>query len=160
MRPCTRRIVPAEGIIKAASLSDALGEHAAWCRTAPNALSIPIIPPVDSVTSIETVGDVHIVTLRGEIDAFTAPSLRDDLRRLVEESGAVNVVADLEGVTFLDSSALGALVGILRRLRERNGQLRIVQPRTPAARIFELTGLDAVLDIYPDRTAAVSAASE
>jgi anti-anti-sigma regulatory factor len=35
-----------------------------------------------------------------------------------------------------------------------------VQPRTAAARIFELTGLDAVLDLYPDRAAAVSAASE
>jgi len=96
----------------------------------------------------------------GEIDAFTAPSLRDDLRHLVEDVGAVNVVVDLEAVTFLDSSALGALVGVLRRLRERNGQLRIVQPVTAAARIFELTGLDAVLDLYPDRAAAVSAASE
>ena len=114
----------------------------------------------DSVTSIETVGDVHVVTLRGEIDAFTAPSLRDDLRHLVEDTGAVTVVVDLGAVTFLDSSALGALVGVLRRLRERNGQLRIVQPRTAAARIFELTGLDAVLDLYPDRAAAVSAANE
>jgi uncharacterized protein len=42
MRPCTRRIVPAEGIIKATSLNDALGEHAPWCRTAPNALPIHI----------------------------------------------------------------------------------------------------------------------
>ena len=114
---------------------------------------------MESVTPIETVGDVHVVTLRGEIDAFTAPSLRGDLRHLVEETGALVVVVDLEGVTFLDSSALGALVGVFRRLRERNGQLRIVQPRTAAARIFELTGLDAVLDLYPDRAAALSAAS-
>ena len=40
---------------------------------------------MDSVTSLETVGNVHVVTLRGEIDAFTAPSLRDDLRHLVED---------------------------------------------------------------------------
>ena len=44
MRPCTRRIVPTEGIIKATSLNDALGEHAPWCRTAPNALLIHIKP--------------------------------------------------------------------------------------------------------------------
>ena len=37
MRPCTRRIVPAEDVIKATSLHDVLGEHAPWCRTAPNA---------------------------------------------------------------------------------------------------------------------------
>jgi len=44
MRPCTRRIVPAEGIIKATSLNDALGEHAPWCRTAPDALPIHTKP--------------------------------------------------------------------------------------------------------------------
>jgi len=115
---------------------------------------------MDSVTTIELVGDVYVVTLRGEIDAFTAPSLREDLRHLVEDTGAVSVVVDLEAVVFLDSSALGALVGTLRRLRERDGQLRIVQPGTAASRIFELTGLDAVLDLYPDRAAALSAASE
>src|SRR3954452_10437670 len=38
MRPCTRRIAPAENVIKATSLNDVLGEHAPWCRTAPNAL--------------------------------------------------------------------------------------------------------------------------
>ena len=115
---------------------------------------------MDSVTTIELVDDVYVVTLRGEIDAFTAPSLRDDLRHLVEDTGAVSVVVDLEAVVFLDSSALGALVSVLRRLRERDGQLRVVEPRTAASRIFELTGLDAVLDLYPDRAAALSAASE
>ena len=38
MRPCTRRIVPAEDVIKATSLNDVLGEHAPWCRTAPATL--------------------------------------------------------------------------------------------------------------------------
>ena len=114
---------------------------------------------MDSVTPVEIVGELHIVTLRGEIDAFTAPTLRADLRHLVEERGARIVVVDLEAVTFLDSSALGALVGAFRRLRERDGQLRIVEPRAAASRIFELTGLDAVLDLYPDREAAISAAS-
>ena len=45
MRPCTRRIVPAEDVIKATSLNDVLGEHAPWCRTAPNA-PLPHIKPL------------------------------------------------------------------------------------------------------------------
>ena len=44
MRLCTRRIVPAEGIIKATSLNDALGEHAPWCMTAPDAPLLHIKP--------------------------------------------------------------------------------------------------------------------
>ena len=58
------------------------------------------------------------------------------------------MVVDLAAVTFLDSSALGAIVGLFRRLRERDGRLRIVQPTGAASRIFEHTGLDAVLDLY------------
>jgi len=112
------------------------------------------------VTTSEKVGDAYVVTLRGEIDAFTAPSLRDDLRALVEEQGARTVVVDLKTVMFLDSSALGALVGVFRRLRERDGELRIVRPGTTASRIFELTGLDAVLDLYADQKDALSATSE
>jgi anti-sigma B factor antagonist len=112
------------------------------------------------VGRIEQLGDAYVVTLGGEIDAFNAPSLRVDLRRLVEETGASTIVVDLAAVTFLDSSALGALVGLLRRVRERNGRLRIVLPEAHAARIFELTGLDEVLDLYPGREAALSATSE
>lgn len=114
---------------------------------------------MEPVTTIEEVGEAHVVTLRGEIDAFTAPSLRLDLRGLVEDAGASVIVVDLSAVTFLDSSALGALVGALRRLREHDGRLHIVTPASPAARIFEHTGLDAVLDLYPDREAALSATS-
>jgi anti-sigma B factor antagonist len=113
---------------------------------------------MQQVTTIDQVGDVYVVTLRGEIDAFTSPGLRNELRELVEEDDAHAVVVDLSGVTFLDSSALGALVGLLRRLRERDGRLLIVQPATAARRIFEHTGLDAVLDLYEDRDTALSAA--
>lgn len=114
---------------------------------------------MQTVTTIQDLGDLFLVTLRGEIDAFTAPSLRDDLHKLVDERGAETVVIDLSAVTFLDSSALGALVGVLRRLRERDGRLLIVPPDNAAARIFELTGLDAVLDLRETRDEAISAAS-
>ncbi len=114
---------------------------------------------METVTTIEQLGDAYVVTLRGEIDAYTAPALRLDLRRLIEDEGALTLVIDLTAVTFLDSTALGALVGALRRLRERNGRLRIVRPQAAAARIFELTGLDTVLELYPERDAALNAES-
>jgi anti-sigma B factor antagonist len=112
---------------------------------------------MESASTIEQLGDTYVVTARGELDVFTAPALRLDLQRLAENSAVAVLVIDLFAVTFLDSSGLGALVGALRRLRERGGSLRIVRPQTPAARIFELTGLGEVLDLYPTRDAALSA---
>ena len=88
---------------------------------------------------------MHVIRLDGELDAYSAPSLRERLRALIEGEAALDVlVVDLERVSFLDSTILGTLVGCLRRMRERGGELQLVYPAGPAERIFALTGLDAV----------------
>lgn len=91
-----------------------------------------------------------VVRLEGELDAFVAPELRDHLHRAVERRGPGGVlIVDLERVTFMDSTILGALVGAMRRMREQGGELQLVYPPPPASRIFELTGLDSVFPRAP-----------
>jgi anti-sigma B factor antagonist len=103
-------------------------------------------------------GDTAVVTLRGELDAHDAPRLRELFTAAVAElEGAARplLVVDLTGVAFLDSTALGTVVGAVRRVRERGGEFRVVLPESPARRIFEITGLDEVLDVRPTRAAAL-----
>ena len=101
-----------------------------------------------------------VVTLRGELDAHDAPRLREVFQGALDEldgrDGAC-LVLDLTGVAFLDSTALGVLVGGLRRVREAGGEMPVVLPETTARRIFEITGLDQVLSVYPTRAAALAA---
>ena len=111
----------------------------------------------DRVTT-ERVSGVFVVAPAGELDAFTAPELRSELHRLLEDPSTGRLVVDLTAVTFLDSSALGALVGALRRLRERHGELYVVQPRPTVLRIFEVTGLDSVFTLQATRDDALAAA--
>lgn len=93
---------------------------------------------------------VQVVRLDGELDAFSAPALREQLHSLIASEQELDVlVVDLERVSFLDSTILGTLVGGLRRMRERGGELQLVYPTGPAARIFALTGLDAVFPRAP-----------
>jgi anti-sigma B factor antagonist len=88
---------------------------------------------------------MHVIELAGELDAFNTPELRERLSRLIEEDDELRVlVVDLSQVSFLDSTVLGTLVGALRRMRERGGELQLVYPAHPVSRIFTLTGLDAV----------------
>jgi anti-sigma B factor antagonist len=68
------------------------------------------------------------------------------------------IVLDLSTVSFLDSTVLGAIVGLLRRVREGGRELRTVLPDTTARRIFEITNLVAALDVWPSREAAVDGA--
>ena len=57
-----------------------------------------------------------LIAVSGEIDVATAPQLRECLHRVVAQ-GEATVILDLLGVTFLDSTALGVLVGALKRCR-------------------------------------------
>jgi anti-sigma B factor antagonist len=113
-------------------------------------MSGPRIEPFDSGT---------VVTLAGELDAFDAPGLREAFHSLMEASPAGVIVLDLSAVAFLDSTVLGTIVGLLRRVREGGGELRTVLPDTTALRIFEITGLVAALDVWPSREAAVVGAA-
>jgi len=100
-----------------------------------------------------------LVTLRGELDAHDAPRLRTTFVEAVEEAARLGegsrVVLDLTSVAFLDSTVLGAVVGVLRRAREADRDLVVVLPSTSARRIFEITGLDQVLPTRPTRAAAL-----
>jgi anti-sigma B factor antagonist len=97
-----------------------------------------------------------VVTLRGELDAYDAPSLRSAFSELTAGKSGIQVVLDLAAVSFLDSTALGTMVGLLRRVRENGGELRVVLPETAARKIFEVTSLDKALDVWPSREAALA----
>ena len=87
------------------------------------------------------------ITLNGEVDVYTAPRLKESLVEQIE-SGCVNVLVDLEGVGFIDSSGLGVLVGGMRRAKEGGGTIRLVCNRESILKIFRITGLDRVFPIF------------
>src|ERR1700710_1323706 len=105
-------------------------------------------PPIDTAR--------HVLAVRGEIDLFTAPELKQVLAEAIE-AGRIRVVVDLTETTFLDSTALGVLIGAVKRLRSRDGALAIVNVDENIAKTFEITGLDQIFTILPSREAAVDA---
>jgi anti-sigma B factor antagonist len=80
------------------------------------------------------------------VDVYSAPRLREKLVELVSE-GHRQIVADLEGVDFLDSTGLGVLVGGLKRLRSHEGDLTLVCTQPRILKVFEITGLTSVFKI-------------
>jgi len=87
-----------------------------------------------------------VVTVRGEIDVASAPQLRSHLHELCSDD-VTTISVDLREVTFLDSSALGVLVGALRRCRESNTEFRLIINSPRLLKIFEITGLTSVFEI-------------
>jgi anti-sigma B factor antagonist len=86
------------------------------------------------------------VTVEGEIDVATAPALRDELYRLIEQ-GANRIVVDLSGMDFIDSTGLGVFVGALKRAREGGGGIELRGLKPSARKVFEITGLSSAFTI-------------
>jgi anti-sigma B factor antagonist len=102
------------------------------------------------------IGDCAVIRVAGEVDVYTAPMLREQIRELAAK-GAVHLIADLGQVDFLDSTGLGALVGGLKRLREEGGSLTLVITAPRILRIFQITGLTKVLATQRSVTDAITA---
>jgi anti-sigma B factor antagonist len=106
-----------------------------------------------NVEIIGPTGDCAVLQITGELDAYTAPFLRDRMRDL-SAVGIVHVIADLRQVGFLDSTGLGVLVGGLKRFREHDGSLVPVVTQTSILKIIQITGLTTVL---PPRSSVANA---
>jgi anti-sigma B factor antagonist len=99
-------------------------------------------------------GDVHVISLAGEVDLYTAPEFKAQLLDVIGK-GAKQVVVDFTDTTFIDSTTLGVLVGGVKRLRTGEGELSLVCSDRNITKIFEITGLDRVFTIYPTREEAI-----
>ncbi|MGW5559011.1 STAS domain-containing protein [Micromonospora sp. NPDC003944] len=97
-----------------------------------------------------------VVEARGELDMATAPQLRDNLQQLID-SGDRQVVVDLAGVGFIDSSALGTLVVMFKSLGDVDGRLSLAAVQPGVRRVLSITSVDRVIDIYDDVPAAEAA---
>jgi anti-sigma B factor antagonist len=99
--------------------------------------------------------DQYVISLTGEVDLYTAPEFKQQLLEVIDGGGR-DVVVDLSGTTFIDSTTLGVLVGGVKRLRTNDGQLSLVCSDRNITKIFEITGLDRVFTIYGSRDEALS----
>ena len=97
-----------------------------------------------------------VVAVHGDTDMHVADELEARLSEVIDEVPDA-LVLDLSGVTFLDSMALGVLLGSLKRLGESGGRLRVVTSRPEIRRIFEVTLLDRLFDIDSSRDGALAA---
>jgi len=99
---------------------------------------------------------VFLFALRGEVDLHVVPELRDRLAETID-GGADYVVLDLTHVGFMDSMALGVVLGALKRLQREGGQLRVIVPSSSdLRRIFEITMLDHVIPMDESRREALA----
>lgn len=105
----------------------------------------------DFALSVGEVGGAIVVAPQGELDLATAPQLAG----VLGEHRADDVLVDLRGLTFIDSSGLAAVVTAWRNASDAGGQLRCIEGAPDIHRVFVLSSLDRALD-WAEAPAAIS----
>jgi anti-sigma B factor antagonist len=113
------------------------------------------VPILDARVSVSRFGiDSFVVAAGGELDLFTSDRLREKLADVLELGGR-RILVDLTGVSFIDSTALGVLVGTAKTLRSSGGQMVLVADDPRVTRVIELTGLAGIFRIESSLPEAV-----
>ena len=92
---------------------------------------------------IDTKNDFWEVSLAGELDVSTADELKKSLHKLVDEKN-IDMKLNLENLDYIDSTGIGVMIGILKRLKIENKEVYIEKPKNNVRKIFNITGLDKV----------------
>ena len=91
--------------------------------------------------------DITLIQLNGRLDATSSERVKSALQLLADQDQA-KIIIDLQGVPFIDSSGLAALVSGLRTVRERGGVIVLSGAQSQAQIVFRLTMLDRVFAIH------------
>ena len=113
------------------------------------------MPILDARVSVSRFGtDSFVVAAGGELDLYTSERLRDKLADVLELGGR-RILVDLTGVSFMDSTALGVLVGAAKKLQSSGGQMVLVADDPRVTRVIEMTGLARVFRVESSLPEAV-----
>jgi anti-sigma B factor antagonist len=115
---------------------------------------------MDLDVTVRVVEAVTVAAVAGDIDLHTSPPLREGLVHAVtsRDGTGPDLVIDLSAVDFIDSTGLGVLVGIRRRVATNSGLVHLVCPQGTVVRLLSVTALDRVFEVHsalPDAIAAV-----
>jgi anti-sigma B factor antagonist len=99
---------------------------------------------------------IHLIAIEGEIDIYTVPTLKHFALEVIDE-GYRFLILNLDGVKFIDSTGLGMLIGLSKRLIERSGRLSLICNNFQIKKLLYITGLDEVFHVFTGEEEALKA---
>ncbi|PJI09733.1 MULTISPECIES: anti-sigma F factor antagonist [Clostridium] len=96
-----------------------------------------------------------IVAIAGELDHHSSDEVRNKIDDYIRFKGYKNVILDFSGVTFMDSSGIGVVIGRYKKLNSSGGTICIINAKESVKRVFELSGMLKIINIYNSVNEAV-----
>ena len=106
--------------------------------------------------SLRETSDVTIIDIVDDLGSYAAADLRETLEDLLH-SKTQKVLVNLNHVEHINSTAVGAMVGAAKRIRQKGGDVKVCQLADNIKRTFDLTGASSVVEIYESESSALAA---
>ncbi|MGE5396880.1 MAG: anti-sigma F factor antagonist [Chitinophagales bacterium] len=98
--------------------------------------------------TMNTVQDTLMVRIEGELDLAVADSLRDQIDSRLKHDRVQTLILDFDGVSFLDSSGLGVIIGRYKKMKNSGGQMCIIRTCPAVFRVLEFSGITKIIPVY------------
>lgn len=104
--------------------------------------------------NVSSVDNATLVEVSGRVDSMNANEMGEALFAQIDD-GNIHIVLDLAGVEYMSSAGLREIVSALKKVKRSSGDLRVAQPSDRVLEIFEMSGLDTILQIFATQVEAV-----
>lgn len=96
----------------------------------------------------ENKNDKLIVSMSGELDHHSAEEVRNKIDDRLDRDNITKLVMDFSGVSFMDSSGIGVVIGRYKKLSMKKGNICIARVSDSVKRVFELSGMFKIIKLY------------
>lgn len=96
----------------------------------------------------DKVGDTVIAYMMGELDHHSAEEVRNKVDNRLDVEKINNLIMDFSGVTFMDSSGIGVVIGRYKKLNRNGGKISVTNVTGAVRRVFELSGMFKIINLY------------
>lgn len=96
----------------------------------------------------EKINDKLVVALMGELDHHSAEEVRVKIDDRIDRDNITKVILNFSGVTFMDSSGIGVVIGRYKKMQNRNGSLCIAEINRTVNKVFEISGMYKIIKAY------------
>lgn len=104
----------------------------------------------------ETVDNILIVSLNGELDHHSSQKVRKEIDKAIDSFFIKNLVFDFEQVSFMDSSGIGVVIGRYNKIKKLGGETGVINCNEYINKIFEMSGLFTIIQKYQGKNEAIS----
>jgi len=100
--------------------------------------------------------DKLVVTMMGELDHHSAEEVRSKIDDRLDRDGINKLIMDFSGVSFMDSSGIGVVIGRFKKLSLKQGVVCVTNAKDSVKRVFELSGMFKIIKLYDNIEQAIN----